>query len=387
MLIGGLGKGGRSYYAIDVTDPSAMTSENAVAGKVLWEFPSRSLLPTGSGGTCTTNCIDIGYSYGDPVVVKTARYGWVVVLSSGYNNVDGKGHIFLVNPTNGALIKDISTGTVLSSGMAHPSAYVLDYSDYTADAVYVGDLEGRVWRFPLNNVDTAGNYPAPTIIAKLSLPTVGTTPGTAQPITTQPLIEIDPATRRRYVMVGTGRLLDSTDISDSQQQTFYAIVDGYSDQFSTTALDGDSWPAVRSDFAQVESSDGTIPRKADMKNKAGWAIDLGTTNNVGWRVINSTTAYNGIVGFTSVLPSGDECNPSGTSRVYAVTFSTGSSVLDNQVDYLGLNSVVIDYNFLNINGKVQPVIGDNKGNLDKIGGTFYTSKSRALTWRELSNIH
>ena len=50
MLVGGLGKGGKSLYAIDVTDPSAMTSETAVAGKVLWEFSHA----------------DLGYTYGEP---------------------------------------------------------------------------------------------------------------------------------------------------------------------------------------------------------------------------------------------------------------------------------------------------------------------------------
>ncbi|WP_313298259.1 PilC/PilY family type IV pilus protein [Diaphorobacter sp.] len=388
VLIGGLGKGGRSYYAIDVTNPANMTSETEVARKVLWEFPARNLLPVASGGTCTTKCIDMGFSFGDPVVVKTARYGWVVVLASGYNNADGKGHIFLVNPTNGELLADISTGTENSSGMAHPAAYVLDYSDFTADSIYVGDLEGRVWRFPLNKLEANGNYPAPTLIARFTSPAATSgTPGAAQPITTQPLIEIDPATRRRYVLVGTGKLLDGSDILSSQHQSFYAIVDGYSDMFSTKALDGDNWPAVRSDFAVVESTDDSTPRKANMNGKAGWVIELGVTANVGWRVVGKTTSYNGTVGFSSVLPSGDECNPSGKSNVYAVSFAAGKSVLDDHVDFLQRDSVVIDYSFFNAHGKVQPWIGDNKGSLDKVGGTFYTPHSRSLNWRELSNLH
>ena len=35
LLVGGLGKGGKGYYAIDVTDPTSWTTETAVAGKVL----------------------------------------------------------------------------------------------------------------------------------------------------------------------------------------------------------------------------------------------------------------------------------------------------------------------------------------------------------------
>ena len=84
LLIGGLGKGGTSYYAIDVTNPADMNSESAVAGNVLWEFTD----PT------------MGYSFGTPVVVKTLQYGWVVVFTSGYDNADGYGYsIWSILPT------------------------------------------------------------------------------------------------------------------------------------------------------------------------------------------------------------------------------------------------------------------------------------------------
>ena len=46
-----------------------------MAGQVKWEFTDSTM----------------GYSYGAPVVVKTVKYGWVVILTSGYNNSDGFG--------------------------------------------------------------------------------------------------------------------------------------------------------------------------------------------------------------------------------------------------------------------------------------------------------
>ncbi|REN18389.1 hypothetical protein DSI41_12680, partial [Mycobacterium tuberculosis] len=67
LLVGGLGKGGKSYYAIDVTDPASMSTEAAVAAQVKWEFSDTTM----------------GYSYGAPIVVKTKKYGWVVMLTSG----------------------------------------------------------------------------------------------------------------------------------------------------------------------------------------------------------------------------------------------------------------------------------------------------------------
>ncbi|MDD2605340.1 MAG: PilC/PilY family type IV pilus protein, partial [Desulfobacteraceae bacterium] len=42
-LVGGLGKGGRGYYSLDVTDPIAIASETDLTGKVLWEYPKNDL--------------------------------------------------------------------------------------------------------------------------------------------------------------------------------------------------------------------------------------------------------------------------------------------------------------------------------------------------------
>lgn len=379
VLIGGLGSGGRSYYAIDVTDPSAMTSETAVAGKVLWEFPARSQLPTAAGGTCTSNCIDMGFSFGDPVVVKTAKYGWVVIFTSGYNNIDGKGHLFIVNPTSGALLEDISTGLTTSSGMARPTAYVRDYTDMTADSVYVGDLNGQLWRFDLSQArSAAGGYPAPIRIARFT-----DTSGNAQPVTSRPLVEIHPAKRKRFVMVGTGRLLHSNDIQDAQGQTFYAIVDGGIANFAATANDGDSWPVLRSDLTAVTD----VTQGINVDGRAGWLLELGKTNNVGWRVINDQSdAYNGNIGiasFPSVLPTGDACSPSGLSRAYALNYASGKTVLDNNAAYIGFSSVITDLNFVNIRGQTRLVAGDNIGAIRSLPGNFGSTSPRRLSWREI----
>uniref|UniRef100_UPI00333E3F25 hypothetical protein n=1 Tax=Diaphorobacter ruginosibacter TaxID=1715720 RepID=UPI00333E3F25 len=94
---------------------------------------------------------------------------------------------------------------------------------------------------------------------------------------------------------------------------------------------------------------------------------------------------------SSVLPTGDACNPSGRSNVYAVNFSNGASVLKNSnnevANYLAQDSLIIDFSFFNVRGKVQPWIGDNKGALEKVSGTFSTQRTRSLNWRELSTVH
>jgi type IV pilus assembly protein PilY1 len=363
LLIGGLGKGGKSYYAIDVTDPASMTTETAVAGKVKWEFTDSTM----------------GYSFGAPIVVKTAKYGWVVVLTSGYNNSDGYGYVYLVNPSNGALLEKIVT-PISSNGLAHASAYVMDYTDYTADSIYVGDLNGQLWRFDLTG--TPGNYPSPTLLAQL---TDGS--GIAQPVTTEPLIAIYPSTRKRFVMVGTGRLLSTSDVISSQVQSFYAIIDGTAGGFGAV-----STPITRSELTQVTNVLTGVTLPAASK---GWYTDLGATSGIGWRVVIDPVAYNGVVSFATLLTSGDACSPSGQGRVYAIDYSSGTSVLgtnnisgapvqDASSGYIALTSSVINLMFVNVNGSTELVAGTAAGSLldvyAKLSGAIAT---RLLNWREI----
>lgn len=369
VLIGGLGKGGRSYYAIDVTDPTGMTSETAVASRVLWEFTDP----------------DMGYSYGEPLVVKTRKYGWVVILASGYNNPDGRGYLFFVNPRTGALLEKVSTGVGTPSdpsGFAHPMAYVLDYTDGIADAVYGGDLFGNVWRFDITPV--TGRYGAPTRFAELKTPG-----GAAQPVTTRPLVEIDPRTNRRYVFTGTGRLLDDSDISSTQEQTFYAIVDGSGSKFNSASElpPGVSFPIQRPKLINnTNLIDGVA---ASSSAPMGWYVELGSgASGIGWRVIHDSTGFFGVVAFSSTLPNGDACSPSGSSRVYALDFMGGKTMLTNAAGapmlYSSKQGVTNDLRFFSVDGKVRLVSGSDRGGVQLETGNFGSATGfRRLNWREL----
>jgi type IV pilus assembly protein PilY1 len=363
VLIGGLGKGGRSYYAIDVTKPLEMTSETNVASKVLWEFTHEKM----------------GYTFGEPAVVRTRKHGWVVILPSGYNNSDGQGYLFIVNPRTGALIQMIRTGvgtTAAEAGLAHVNAYIVDRTEGVADAAYAGDLLGNVWRVDLT--DMSGTYPDAFLIAKL---TDGGSAGTPQPVTTRPLIEIMPGRNSRHVLVGTGRLLDTTDIGNGQGQSFYSIIDGTNVRFFTAA-DGVPYPIVRNNLvADVDVTNGVDLAAA----VHGWYIDFGIdAGSVGWRVLSDPASFFGQVSFAATLPNGNACSPAGTSRVYVVAFNTGKTVLKNSQAFLNFDSVVTDQKFLGLNGKPELVVGTTTGEnarpeLNPLSGLGM----RRLNWREL----
>ena len=370
LLVGSLGKGGKSYFAIDVTDPAAMTTEANVATKVLWEFSHA----------------DLGFTYGEPTAVKTRKYGWVLVFGSGYNNADGQGYFFLVNPRNGRLLQRIATGagTVANrAGLAHVQSYILDRTDGTADAIYAGDLLGNLWRLDLTGTPVA--YPAPVQLAQL---TNGT--GAAVPVTSRPLVLVHPRLNRRYVVVGSGRLLDSPDIGSTQPQIFAAYMDGNGNAFNSAAAlpSGITFPIQRSNL--VQHTNLTLPVSVNPATQMGWWVDLGTAAaGNGWRVISDASSFYGIVTFVAMLPNGDACNPSGTSRVYSVDVGTGESQLVDStgaiIAYSGaLPGVVIEHRTYSVNGTPRLIACNDIGQCSPLSRRTPAGLGlRRLNWREL----
>ncbi|MFA6178088.1 MAG: PilC/PilY family type IV pilus protein [Candidatus Methylopumilus sp.] len=374
LLVGGLGKGGKAYYAIDVTNPGSLSSEGNLASAVKWEFKHKHM----------------GYTFGRALMVKTAKYGWVVILTSGYNNDDGKGYFFIVDPATGNLLENpIATGvgsTTEDAGLAHASMFVPDSRDFTADAVYAGDLLGNVWRLDLTG--TSGNYSAPTKIA-----TLASSSGGAQPVTTPPVVEFDQSTSKRFVFVGTGRLLADSDVTNTQEQTFYAINDGTQSAFFTSSTAPTAFPFTRANMVDNNSVSGlssTLPT-----DKAGWYKDLGLgANGVGYRINSDMRSSAGVIVFVTNLTGGDACNPSGSNRTYAVTYGTGKSVLSSGgsavgfVSGSGLGTSSTIYNTAPYDGAGKIVICNDSGvcvtyNIDPTG----VSGFKQLNWRELPNAN
>lgn len=200
ILVAGQGAGGTSYYALDVTDPLNPT--------YLWEFSDSRL----------------GYTYANPIVSKLPSGEWAVLFSSGYNNTDGLGYLFALNPKTGALKTGFPMSTASGTG-ASPSnlgkigVWATDPAlNNTAEFVYGGDMNGDLWRFDLN---TSGTGHTGTAVFKLAHLSAG---GVAQSITTKPeLTKL--ANGTHIVFVGTGKYLELSDLTNTDVQSLYAIKD------------------------------------------------------------------------------------------------------------------------------------------------------------------
>ena len=124
LLVGGLGKGGKGYFALDVTDPTAMD-----ASHVLWEYPN---------GTDD----DMGYSYSRAIIVNTEAEGYVVVFGNGYDSVNGEAVLYILEAETGTLLKQLKTGVAGCNGLSTPSVVDVDLNG-VVEYAFAGDLKGQ----------------------------------------------------------------------------------------------------------------------------------------------------------------------------------------------------------------------------------------------------
>ncbi|MDB5839770.1 MAG: Type fimbrial biosis protein PilY1, partial [Herminiimonas sp.] len=386
ILVGGLNRGGKSYYALDVTNPAAPA--------LLWEF---------------TNA-ELGYSYGNPKITKLKNGTWVVLLTSGYNNTDGSGRLYVLNAYTGALIRTIVTGAgsaASPSGLARISAHALEpMIDNTTVAVYGGDLLGNLWRFDINGDIGAAGHEAHL------LATFRDASGNLQPITSKPLEAT--INGKTVVYVGTGRYLGTTDVSDSRLQSFYAVMD----RRDTTTHSNPR--ATGSGFVAQSLSAGACPQGAAVTVcSAGQTVRTSSNNAVNWatasgfyvdflnggeRASSDATLGLGTLLFTTITPratSVSACGAEGpdnsASFVYALDYLTGGAVVgSNNVVGVSLGSGMVTRPILvaQSDGTVRALIrasAGGGGGID-LGGTLIRTPpikppsgggTRRVSWREL----
>jgi type IV pilus assembly protein PilY1 len=332
MLIGGAAGGGRGYYALDVTDPANP--------KGLWEFCSDALL-------CAISDADLGSTYGNPIVGKRSSDGrWVVVLTSGLNNVNpgtGAGFFFVLDAITGAVLNKVSTGagtTTTPSGLMKISAfYDSPATDATLRYAYAGDQLGNVWRLDLGSTTGTCAPPATgTAPCAGHIATLKDGAGRAQPITTHPALTHIGMNRVLYI--GTGRYLGSgsngglSDLTDpgaasgiAWQQSLYGFKDRDFDYGASLRTGAN---LVVQTMTKINSTDrGISSNPVDWNTKDGWMVDFDppADPSPGERVNIDPRLVLGTLKVTTNIPSaGGSCAIGGSSRDYNFDFRTGSSI-------------------------------------------------------------
>lgn len=323
VLVGTLGAGGRSVFALDITDPTA-----ADFGKPLWEFTDA----------------DLGYVMGAPQIVKLSTGVWAAVFGNGYNPATtATAKLFIVNLATGELIAKINAGTGTANGLSAPAVYDGDDNRSigdTSDAIYAGDLLGNVWKFDYSSsLGWKVAYKSGATFVPLFTAKYGTQ---VQPITAPLEIGERPAGTSSGVMVyfGTGSYFTTDDRANKDVQTLYGIWDSGSIA-ARADLQAQSITHELTEFGEALRvvSNTAVDYSASGK-KRGWYLDLisPTLGKQGERVVSTALLRHGRVIFTTLTPSDAACSYGGTSWLMELNATTGGrldySVFDLYEDNL-----------------------------------------------------
>jgi Tfp pilus tip-associated adhesin PilY1 len=383
ILVGGLNKGGKGYYALDVTDPAAP--------KALWEFGWSDACWDGEAAGVGTDC-HVGYSFGRPIISKLQDGTWVVLLTSGLNNVnapakagDGQGYLYVLNAVTGKLVAKISTGagdTGTPSGLNQINNFV-DNSllNNTSLRVYGVDLLGNVWRFDVND-----NL-APEGLDAILLGTASDPDGQPQPLTTRP--ELGEIEGYPWIFVGSGRLLGLSDLPDTQTQSVYGFKDpltgspAYADADLRAALNALQMTKVVTEAATYR----TLACIGDCASSNGWVVDL---PDVGERVNTDLKLQLGTLTFASNVPSNSACSIGGYSWLNFMDFRTGLAVLtsaDLAVSRRLNDTLAVGTNILRLSdGRVVVVVigsGDKPPEVVELPVLTPAPAGKRVSWREV----
>jgi len=386
VLVGGLSGGGRGYYALDITVPGTPV--------LLWEFT-----PTSDS--------DLGYSYGPAVITRKNDGTWVALVTSGYDNGtlsgnpsvsnsptgSGIGYLYVLNAATGAIISKISTG-VGSAATPSGLAKIAGWNDEIASNgnkvgyVYGGDLLGNVWRFDINSTAAATTGTGAVMkFATLFSDTAGTLP---QPITTTPVL--GKITDKRVVFIGTGKYLETGDLTNTQIQTQYAI----QDDNATSTLANPRTTLTNQTLTM--NADGTASRTSSNTSSCvfsgrGWYVDFPDiqTGQGSERVNIDSKLVQGTLLVPTIVPSNTVCSPGGYGWLNYFNYETGCAV-DTTTNLASqkYDSTIVGVNVIYIGGNplVEVVTSTNptpeKPKTDiPFTGTQVGFTGKRVIWREL----
>jgi type IV pilus assembly protein PilY1 len=290
ILVGTLGRGGPGVFALDVTDPNSPT--------FLWEKNS-------------TDIAVLGKNIGRPVIAQVADGNWKVIFGNGMDS-GASSQLILIGAISGTVTVKDSGASATNNGLSAVLARDTDANGF-ADVAYAGDLQGNLLKF-------SGLSGTPTVTTMF----IAKDPTAVQPITAAPFAAKDASTGLTWVFFGTGKYLNELDIDDTQQQTWYGIVDnGVATTRANLVQRSFTAQGNIGEFGTGSLSTGT---SADLVGKNGWFIELPIA---GERMVVPNRFQGGVlIGISRVPDPVNACKPTGRGIIMAINAYTGAA-LDN----------------------------------------------------------
>lgn len=351
-LFASLGRGAKGIFALDVTDPDALTETNA-ASIFKWQFSAAD----DSSGDLGYNLAQMGsisrVSEQSGAVAKMNNGKFAVLMPNGINSTNGSAALYILfanGPYGGVwspstnyvkLVADVGPANGLSQ-----ATWVDTNNDGVADYIYAGDIKGNLWKFDVSSSNQAnwkvayanadGTNKRPLFIAKQSDASVLRLPITSAPeYRFHPLggVVINFATGKSVVPSdfpdGSGRthtifgVWDNPVYSSASYVSNPALLDN-----ATTGL-----PRLRTQLAArtfnritVDDADptngvvgeGYVTGSAmDWTSKMGWYVSLPDTSEM---VVSNPTITQGLLATVSIAPAATSASVCFSGPVAYATF-------------------------------------------------------------------
>ncbi|WP_024869837.1 pilus assembly protein [Pseudoxanthomonas suwonensis] len=376
VLVGTMGRGGKTIFALDVTNPASPA--------LLWE-------KTASDAAVGSY---LGNALGRPIIAKVADGDWRVFLGNGPNSTSGQSALIMLDVMSGENANTKSTGSGGDNGLSAVNVWddhgtlIPSKPDGNFDTVYAGDMNGNLWKFNLDD----------NTVTKLF------TTQTGQPITAAPLVARNPYNPpETWVFFGTGRYLSMADTSAAANaitQSWYGIID----RDATVTLN----TLNRSSITHQDNI-GRVIEKVGAPGTNGWYIDLeypaGTPNGERMVLPNFFQGM-ALIGTTRYPDSTDPCAPSGRGYTMAIDPFTGgrlgsaffdmngNGTVGDSGDYYGGNTSTPYSGVGYDSGPNNPIfLGPymytslDSGSYSKIMTSGAQALVRRVSWRELLNAN
>ena len=294
-LVGFMGAGGKGFFMLDVTDPSAMAASKVLMDTTTGYLPGNKNADPDIGHITQKPVTEKGNLLATRQIARMNNGKWALVTGNGYNSTDEKA-VLIIQYLDGSAPKKVYATTVAGQGNGLSAPRLVDLNgDSRPDVAYAGDLQGNLYKFDLASTD-------PTewkVAGGSAMFTARSGSGAVQPITTAPVYQVHPD-KGLMVVFGTGQGLTVADRTDITKQSFYGLYDfGFKlkpapDSFkaggvevtAASNMNQAAWspsPGTRSTAMlqqTIDAAAGTSSRNLDVKTTLGMKA-MGTTYR-GW---------------------------------------------------------------------------------------------------------
>ena len=369
ILVCGERKGGKSYFALDITDPYKPKYMWRLSGEAGPSFDDRVIVNS-----------DLGESWSEPrfAKVKTSDGDTdgmlVVIVGGGYTSDQTAGNVLLfANATTGAVVKVFKSGNgsllaaddgAMNYGFASKARIIDSDGNGFLDKIYIGDVGGQMWRFGKFTDAVGDPLPFPQVDENITnwygqrLFVAGCNESNCTDPTDNNANGLLNELRAFYyppaVTLERGYDLVFMASGDRENPCVYGtndqvyVVKDYNNP-STAALTVD------------DLVEGCTP-SADSYNVEGWYYSLPE----GEKVLSEMLVFLGHLYFTTFLPSDDPCAPGGYANLYVLDYDTGCETVPVRRIGTGIASRVV----LVVRGGLSSLlVSIGGGNLDGDDGT------------------